>query len=65
MEAEAEIHRHCAERLRKKGKGDCTSQGVKMGQPIETADLSSQELMDAGPTVREPASYLPRPSAFV
>lgn len=31
-----------------------------MGQPTETTDLSSQGLMDTGPTVREPAWNRPR-----
>lgn len=34
-----------------------------MGKPIRTADLSSCELMDAGPTVREPAWDQSRSSA--
>lgn len=36
-----------------------------MGEPTETDDLSSWKLIDAGPTVREPAWDRPRPSVCV
>ena len=45
-----------SERLaEEKGEGIVPAKRVMMGEPTKTVDLSSQELMDTGLTVREPA----------
>lgn len=46
------------ESCERKGRGIIQARGVMMGQPTETAGLSSQDLMDTGPNIREPAWLL-------
>ena len=49
--------KHCAELLESRGRkrgGTVPDMMVMLGKFTETADLGSQELMEAGPTVREP-----------
>ena len=71
MEADTEIHNQALDEtpgvLLKKGRRNCRSYVVKvmMGKPTETADLSSWELMDSGPTFRKPAWNWLMPSAPV
>lgn len=53
------------ESCRRKKRGIASIRMVMMGEPMETADLSSPELMDTGPTVRDTAWDWPITSASV
>lgn len=61
------IDKHCTESLAEEMEEELYhwGGGVLIGEPTETADSSLQELMEAGPTVREPALDPPKSSAYV
>ena len=71
MEADVEMHNQILDStlgvlLKKRGR-DCVSQRFKLmtEESTKTAGLTSWELIDSGPSVKEPAWDRPRPSAYV